>query len=129
VPWATVAQTLGGTPARVGNGTRAGRARGARGVAEGGPPGAARRLGVEAQGILQALVEEGAPQGHGEAAPNWTAPLVRTERAKRGGTARERTVRRTRHRLGYRSTRPKCVRGRPDPAYAETKSAGRASGS
>ncbi len=129
VPLATVAQTLGCTQASVCNWTRAWRERGARGVAEGVHPGAERRLGVEAQGILQALVEDGDPQVHGYAATTWTAPLVRTALAKRGWTASERTVRRTLHRLGYRYKRPKFVLGRPDPAYAEKKSGGRASGS
>jgi hypothetical protein len=83
-------------------------------------------------------VAAGDPQAHGSAATNGTAPLVRTELAKRGWQASERTLRRTlrrtRHRLGYRWKRPKFVLGRPDPADedpadAEKKSRGRASGS
>ena len=129
VPLTTVAQTLGCTPASVCNWTRAWRERGARGVAEGTHPGAERRLGAEAEPVLVALVEEGDPQQHGYAATNWTAPLLRTELSQRGWRASERTLRRTLHRLGYRWKRPKFVLGRPDPAYAETKSPRRASGS
>jgi putative transposase len=127
VPLATVAQTLGCTQASVCNWTRAWRERGVRGVAEGTHPGAERRLDVEAERVLAMLVEEGDPQQHGYAATNWTAPLLRTELAKRGWSASERTLRRTLHRLGYRWKRPKFVLGRPDPAYAEQKSPRRAS--
>lgn len=129
VPLATVAQTLGCTQASVCNWTRAWRERGARGVAERVHPGAERRLDPGAERVLATLVEEGNPQQHGHAATNWTAPLLRTELAKRGWSASERTLRRTLHRLGYRWKRPKFVLGRPDPAYAEKKSHRRASGS
>jgi transposase len=129
VPLATVAQTLGCTPASVCNWTRAWRERGARGVAEGTHPGAERRLTGAAEDTLERLVEQGDPQAHGYAATHWTAPLLRTALAKQGWPARERTLRRTRHRLGSRWKRPKFVLGRPDPAYAEQKSPGRASGS
>ena len=129
VPLATVAQTLGCTQASVCNGTRAWRERGARGVAEGIHPGAERRLDRTAERLLEALVEEGDPQAPGYAATNWTAPLLHTELAQQGWSASERTLRRTLHRLGYRWKRPKFVLGRPDPAYAEKKSRGRASGS
>jgi transposase len=129
VPLATVAQNLGCTQASVCNWTRAWRERGVRGVAEGQHRGAERRLGASADSVLRALLEEANPPAHGYAATNWTAPLLRTELAKRGWTASERTVRRTLHCLGYRWKRPKFVLGRPDPAYAETKSRGRASGS
>lgn len=128
VPLETVAQTLGCTQASVCNWTRAWRERGVRGVAEGMHHGAERRLDGAAEQALEALVEDGNPQTHGYAATNWTAPLLRTELAKHGWPASERTVRRTLHRLGYRWKRPKFVLGRPDPAYAEKKSRGRASG-
>jgi transposase len=128
VALAIVAQTLGCTQASVCNWTRAWRERGARGVAEGGHPGAERRLDVTAEHGLVALVEAGDPQVHGYAATNWTAPLLRTELGKRGWDASERTLRRTLHRLGYRWKRPKFVLGRPDPAYAEKKSGRGASG-
>jgi transposase len=129
VPLATVAQTLGCTQASVCNWTQAWRERGARGVAEGAHRGAERRLDAAAEQALEALLAEDNPQAHGHAATNWTAPLLRTELAKQGWPASERTVRRTLHRLSYRWKRPKFVLGRPDPAYAEKKSRGRASGS
>jgi transposase len=129
VPLATVAQTLGCTQASVCNWTRAWREQGMAGVAEGVHPGAERRLDVEAERALQTLVEAADPQAHGYAATNWTAALLRTELAKRGWLASEKTLRRTLHRLGYRWKRPKFVLGRPDPAYAEKKSRGGASSS
>jgi transposase len=118
---AIVAQTLGCTQASVCNWTRAWRERGARGVAEGTHPGAERRLDTAAERVLEGLLEAGDPQAHGQAATNWTAPLLRTELAQQGWRASERTVRRTLHRLGYHWKRPKFVLGRPDPAYAEKK--------
>jgi transposase len=127
VPLATVAQTLGCTQASVCNWTRAWRERGAQGVAEGTHRGAERRLDAAAERTLEALLEQANPQAHGYAARNWTAPLLRTELAKHGWGASERTLRRTLHRLGYRWKRPKFVLGRPDPAYAEKKSHGGAS--
>jgi transposase len=129
VPLATVARDLGCTQASVCNWTRAWRERGARGVAEGRHRGAERRLDRAAERVLEALLEEGDPQKQGHATTNWTAPLLRTELAKQGWRASERTLRRTLHRLGYRWKRPKFVLGRPDPAYAEKKSRRGASGS
>ena len=129
VPLATVAQTLGCTPASVCNWTRAWRERGALGVAEGTHRGAERRLDVTAEQLLETLLEEDNPQALGYAATNWTAPLLRTELSKQGWSASERTLRRTLHRLGYRWKRPKFVLGRPDPAYEEKKSGRRASSS
>src|SRR5260370_25316314 len=117
-----VASALGCTEASVYNWTGAWRQGGAAGVAEGVHPGAARRLAPEAEATLHALLSEGDPQAHGCAAAGWTAPLLRTELAKRGWPAAERTVHRTLHRLGWRWKRAKCVLGRPDPAYAEKKS-------
>jgi putative transposase len=129
VPLATVAQTLGCTQASVCNWTRAWRERGVAGVAEGVHPGAERRLDADAERTLEALLEAANPQAHGYAATNWTAALLRTELAKQGWLASEKTLRRTLHRLGYRWKRPKFVLGRPDPAYAEKKSRGTASSS
>jgi transposase len=117
-----VARALGCTEASVYNWTAAWRRDGAVGVAEGVHPGAARRLAAAAEAALQALLTEGDPQAHGYAATGWTAPLLRTELAKRGWPAAERTVRRALHRLGWRWKRPKYVLGRSDPAYAEKKS-------
>src|SRR5262249_9132573 len=111
------------------NWTRAWRERGVMGVAEGVHPGAERRLDAEADRALQALLDEANPPAHGYATTNWTAALLRTELAKRGWGASEKTLRRTLHRLGYRWKRPKFVLGRPDPAYAEEKSRRAASGS
>ena len=129
VPLATVATTVGCTQASVCHWTRAWRERGARGVAEGVHPGADRRLGEVAARTLEALREEDHPQAHGYASPHWTAALLRTELAQQGWPASERTLRRTLHRRGYRWKRPQLVLGRPDPAYAEKKSRGRASDS
>ena len=129
VPLATVAQTLDCTQASVCNWTRAWRERGARGVAEGIHRGAERRLDTAAEQPLEALVEAAHPQAPGYAATHGTAPRLRTELARQGWPASERTLRRTLHRLGYRWKRPKFVLGRPDPAYAEQKSRRSASGS
>jgi transposase len=120
VSLATVAQTVGGTQARVCNWTRAWRAQGAHGGGEGTHPGAERRLDAGAERVLAARVEEGNPQAHGYAyyttqlpgwkggnpqahgyaATTWTAPWLRTELATQRGSASERTRRRTLHRLG-----------------------------
>ena len=121
VPVAAVARDLDCTETSVCNWTAAWRAEGLVGVAEGQHPGAARRLAPEAEAALDALLREGDPQVHGYAATGWTAPLLRTELAKRGWLAAEHTVRRTIHRLGWRWKRPKYVLGRPDPAYAEKR--------
>ena len=117
-----VARALGCTEASVYNWTAAWRRGGAAGVAEGVHPGAVRRLAPAAEATLHALLAEGDPQAHGYTATGWTAPLLRTELARRGWPAAERTVRRTLHRLGWRWKRPKYVLGRPDPASAEKKS-------
>ena len=117
-----VARALGCSEASVYNWTAAWRAEGAAGVGEGVHPGAARRLAPEAEAALHQLLTAGDPHAAGYAATGWTAPLLRTELAKRGWPAAERTVRRTLHRLGWRWKRPKYVLGRPDPAYAEKKS-------
>jgi len=129
MPLALVAKTLGCTPASVCNWTRAWRERGAVGVAEGAHRGAQRRLDAAAEHVLEQLLEAGDPQAHGYAATNWTAPLLRTELAKQGWEASDRTLRRTVHRLGYHWKRPQFVLGRPDPADEEKKSRGTASGS
>jgi transposase len=121
VPVATVAQTLDCTATSVYNWVAAWRVDGLAGVAEGGHPGKARRLDAAAEAALEALLSEGDPQAHGYAATGWTVALVRTELAKQGWAAAERTIRRTLHRLGWRWKRPKFVLGRPDPAYAEKK--------
>jgi transposase len=126
---AEVARDLSCSEASVSNWTAAWRRAGRAGVAERLHPGAARRLDSAAEAALGVLVAEGDPQAHGYAAANWTAPLLRTELAKRGWPAAERTIRRTRHRLGWRWKRPKYVLGRPDPAYAEKKSRRTAGGS
>jgi len=111
-----VARALGCTEASVSNWTAAWRRGGAAGVAEGVHPGAARRLAPAAETTLQALLTAGAPQAHGDPATGWTAPLLRPELAQRGWPAAERTIRRTRPRLGWRWKRPTYVLGRPDPA-------------
>src|SRR5258708_28768585 len=121
VPLATVATTLGCTQASVCNWTRAWRERGARGVAEGVHPGAERRLGEVAERTLEALLEEDHPQAHGYASTNWTAALLRTELAKQGWPASERTLRRTLHRRGRPPETPQFVLGRPHPAHAPKK--------
>jgi transposase len=122
VPVATVAQTLDCTETSVYNWVAAWRVDGLAGVAEGAHPGKARRLDAAAEAALDALLRAGDPQAHGYAATGWTVPLLRTELAQQGWGAAERTIRRTRHRLGWRWKRPKFVFGRPDPAYTEQKS-------
>ena len=122
VPVATVARSLNCTETSLYNWVAAWRADGLAGVAEGAHPGKARRLDPAAEAALQTLLTEGDPQVHGYAATGWTVPLLRTELAKRGWQAAERTIRRTLHRLGWRWKRPKFVLGRPDLAYAEKKS-------
>jgi transposase len=129
VPVAIVAQTLNCTETSVYNWVAAWRAAGVDGVAEGRHPGKARRLDVAAEAALEALLAQGDPQAHGYAATGWTVTLLRTELAKQGWEAAERTIRRTLHRLGWRWKRPKFVLGRPDPAYVEKKSRRPASGS
>ena len=119
---AEVARALRCTPTSVCNWTAAWRAAGVAGVAEGVHPGQARRLPPAADATLDALLAAGEPQAHGYTATGWTVPLLRTELARRGWPAAERTIRRTLHRLGWRWKRPKYVLGRPDPAYAEKKS-------
>ncbi len=122
VPVATVAQTLDCTETSVYNWVAAWRTDGLAGVAEGVHPGKVRRLDPAAEATLERLLTEGDPQVYGYVATGWTVPLLRTELAKRGWGAAERTIRRTLHRLGWRWKRPKFVLGRPDPAYAEKKS-------
>ncbi len=125
LPVATIAQTLDCTETSVFNWVAAWRADGMAGVAEGVHPGKVRRLGrldAAAEAALETLLTEGDPQAHGYAATGWTVPVLRTELAKYGWSASERTIRRTLHRLGWRWKRPKFVLGRPDPAYAEKKS-------
>lgn len=122
VPVATVAQSLNCTETSVYNWVAAWRADGLAGVAEGVHSGKVRRLDAAAEATLETLLTEGDPQLYGYAATGWTVPLLRTELAKRGWQAAERTIRRTLHRLGWRWKRPKFVLGRPDPAYAEKKS-------
>ena len=119
-PVAMVAQTLGCSEDSVANWTHAWQAEGLAGVSEGQHPGAARRLDGEAEQRLEALLASD-PQAAGYAATGWTVPLLRTELAKDGWTASERTIRRTVHRLGWSWKRPKFVLGRPDPAYAAKK--------
>jgi transposase len=119
---ATIAQTLDCTKTSVYNWIAAWREDGLAGVAEGVHPGKVRRLDAAAEAALEALLTEGDPQAYGYMATGWTVPLLRTELAKRGWQAAERTIRRTLHRLGWRWKRPKFVLGRPDPAYAEKKS-------
>ncbi|HET8905397.1 MAG TPA: helix-turn-helix domain-containing protein [Ktedonobacterales bacterium] len=122
VPVATVAQTLDCTETSVYNWVAAWRTGGLAGVAEGVHRGKTRRLDPTAEAALETLLSKGDPQAHGYAATGWTVPLLRTELAKQGWEAAERTIRRTLHRLGWRWKRPKFVLGRPDPAYAEKKS-------
>jgi transposase len=122
VPVATIAQALNCTETSVHNWVAAWRAEGLAGVAEGIHPGKTRRLDATAEAALQILLSEGNPQAYGYAATGWTVPLLRTELARQGWEAAERTIRRTVHLLGWRWNRPKFVLGRPDPAYAEKKS-------
>jgi hypothetical protein len=90
-------------------------------VADGTHRGAERRLDTSAERLLEALLVEGNPPAHGDAATTWTAPLQRTELAKQDWEASERTLRRTRHRLGYRWQRPTFMLGRPTRPTPRTK--------
>jgi transposase len=129
MPVQQVAQSLGCTQTSVANWTAAYRRNGVDGVHEGMHPGAERRLDRIGESVLNDLLHENDPQAHGYRATGWTAPLLRTELTRRGYRASLHTIRRTLHRLGWRWKRPKYVLGRPDPAYAEQKSRGRASNS
>jgi transposase len=71
--------------------------------------------------LEQRLTED--PQTRGQHATGWTVPLLQAELAAAGHVVSERTIRRTLHRRGWRWKRPKYVLGRPDPAYAEKKTA------
>ncbi|MGH9541311.1 MAG: helix-turn-helix domain-containing protein [Terriglobales bacterium] len=119
-PLAVVAQTLGCSADSVTNWTNAWREQGVAGVREGRHAGAARRLDAAGEQRLGELLASD-PQAAGYAATGWTVPLLRTELARGGWTASERTIRRTLHRLGWSWKRPQFVLGRPDPAYAEKK--------
>jgi transposase len=77
-------------------------------------------LDAEADAAVECLLADD-PQAPGDAATDWTVPLLRTELEQRGHTLSERTLRRTRHRVGWRWKRPKYVLGRPDPAYEAHK--------
>ncbi len=85
----------------------------------GGP---ARRLDGDGEALLADLLA-GDPQARGHHATGWTVPLLRAELAAAGLVVSERTIRRALHRRGWRWKRPKYVLGRPDPAYAEKKTA------
>jgi len=85
------------------------------GLVEGPHEGRPRRLDAAAEAQLELLLAAD-PQASGDAATDWTVPLLRTELAQRGHELSERTLRRTLHRVGYRWKRPKYVLGRPDPA-------------
>lgn len=126
-PVAVIARTLGCCEQSVTNWTHAWQRGGLAGVREGEHVGAARRLDAAGEQRLGALLASD-PQAAGYAATGWTVPLVRTELAKGGWQASERTIRRTVHRLGWSWKRPQFVLGRPDPAYAEKKNGGGASG-
>ncbi|HEY3110017.1 MAG TPA: helix-turn-helix domain-containing protein [Chloroflexota bacterium] len=78
------------------------------------------RLAGEGTALLARLLGED-PQARGWHATGWTVPLLRTELARAGYPAGDRTVRRALHRLGWAWTRPTYLLGRPDPAYAEKK--------
>jgi transposase len=117
---AVVAKTLGCSEDSVTNWTHAWQAEGLAGVREGPHPGAARRLDPAAEQRVEALLTSD-PQTAGYSTTGWTVPLLRTELARGGWTASERTLRRTVQRLGWVWKRPKFVLGRPDPAYEAKK--------
>lgn len=100
-------------------------------AAERGPEAAAAVLGCAGSSVYAWLAGGGTallarllgedPQARGWQATGWTVPLLRTELARAGYPAADRTVRRALHRLGWAWKRPKYRLGRPDPAYAEKK--------
>jgi transposase len=121
MPVTVIARTLGCCEDSVTNWANAWRRGGLAAVHEGAHAGAVRRLDAAGeQRLVEVLTSD--PQVAGYAATGWTVPLLRTELAKAGWTASERTIRRTLHRLGWTWKRPQFVLGRPDPAYAEKKS-------
>jgi transposase len=115
------ARALGCAPSSVYAWVAAWRRDGLGGLAErprrGGRP---ARLAGAGAGVLGRLLAED-PQARGWHATGWTVPLLRTELARAGYPAGERTVRRALHRLGWGWKRPKYLLGRPDPAYAEKR--------
>jgi len=120
LPVTAVAQALSCTETSVCNGTARGRRAGVAGAAEGAHPGGAPRLDAAAERRVEALLTSD-PRTAGDAATGWTVPLPRAELATRGWSASERAIRRALHRRGWRGKRPRCVLGRPDPAYAEER--------
>jgi transposase len=115
-----VAQALGCSASSVYYWADDWREAGRAGLTEGPHTGRPQRLDDVAEAtLMQVLAED--PQAHGYAAANWTVPLLRTQLARHGYGASERTLRRTLHRLGFRWKRPKYVLGRPDPAYEAKK--------
>lgn len=115
-----VAQALGCSASSVYYWANDWREIGLEGLVEGPHAGRPRRLDGDAEATLtQVLTDD--PHTYGYAANDWTAPLLRTELARRGHALSERTLRRSLHRLGYRWKRPKYVLGRPDPAYEAKK--------
>jgi transposase len=115
-----IAQTLRCQVASVYGWVAAWRREGMAGLAEGPHPGAVRRLDAAGEALLGALLASD-PQTHGHQATGWTVPLLQTELRRAGSAVSRRTIRRTRHRLGYRWKRPQYVLGRPDPAYEAKK--------
>jgi transposase len=102
--------------------TAAWRVAGAAGLREGDHGGGQAKLGPGGATVLTGLLDED-PQARGHRATGWTVPLLRTELAAAGYAVGGRTIRRALHRLGDRWKRPRYVRGRPDPADADTKGA------
>jgi transposase len=98
------------------------RQEGVAGLHEGVHPGPVRRLDPAGLSWLDALLQQD-PQTYGYALTGWTIPALHTEVTKAGYTLSDHTLRRAVWRLGWRWKRPKFVLGRPDPAYAEKKSA------
>src|SRR5829696_1035477 len=115
-----VATALGCAPSSISNWAAAWRRDGIAGLFEADHAGAPRVLDADGEALLAELLGTD-PQARGHHATGWTVPLLQTELAVHGCAPRASTLRRALHRLGYRWKRPRFVRGRPDPAYAEKR--------
>jgi transposase len=100
-----IAATLGCSLARVYTWAAAWRQQGGLGLQEGAHQGRSCLLAGSAQQHLETRLV-GEPQQHGDQVTGWTVPRLQTELGAAGYGVRQRTIRRTWHRLGWRWTRP-----------------------
>lgn len=119
---ARIAEMLQVSDSSVYNWLAAWRREGVAGLAEAVHPGPAYRLDGAGLAWLDGVLRRD-PEAAGYVLTGWTIPALRTEATKMGYHLSEHTLRRAVWRLGWRWKRPKFVLGRPDPDYAEKKSA------